>query len=46
MVFPAKGRPSARDGSGSPVVTTAGRPVWLEISSESSLGPEHIGPGR
>lgn len=37
---------SPRDGSDSPVAATAGRPVWLEISSELSLGPEHIGPGR
>lgn len=21
-------------------------PMWLEISSELSLGPEHIGPGE
>lgn len=46
---PSKGKTkcnSPRDGSGSPVATTAGRPVWLEISSELCLGPEHIGPGR
>lgn len=46
---PSKGKTkcnSPRDGSNSPAVITAGRPVWLEIHSELSLGPEYIGPGR
>lgn len=32
-----------REGSSSSVVIAAGRPKWLELISELSPGPEHIG---